>query len=69
MSQLQLMLLSDFDILIQFPYTAAQANLLVSELFFIACHYSDKLLSGLGGRPKICTWMNQNHESTLPLIY
>ena len=37
---------SDFDILIEFPYTAAQANLLVCELFFIVRHYSDKLLSG-----------------------
>ena len=39
------LLLSDFDILMAgyFLYTRAQANLLVYELFFIACHYSDKL--------------------------
>ena len=53
------MLLSDFDIMMQFPYTAEQANLLVSELFFIACHYSDKLLSGLGGRQKIIMYMDE----------
>ena len=27
------------------------------------------LQSGSRGRPKICTWMNQNHETTLPLIH
>ena len=39
--RLQSMLLNDFDILMayKFPYTAAQANLLVSQLFFTACHY------------------------------
>ena len=30
----------------QYPYIAAQADLLVSELFFIACHYSDELQFG-----------------------
>ena len=53
------MLLSDFDILMTdlFPYTAAQADLLVSELFFITYCYSEeeKIKFGLGGRPKICT--------------
>ena len=63
-----LLCLSDFDILMAglFPSTAAQANLLVSELFCIACHYSVKLQFGLGGRPTICIWMNQNHETALP---
>ena len=65
------MLLSAFDILLAgfFPYTAAQAGLIVFELLFIACHYSEKLQIGLEGRPKIRTWMNQNHETTLPLIH
>ena len=53
---LQSKLLGDFDILMTswFPYTAVQANLLVSELFFVACHHSEKLQFGLGCRPKIC---------------
>ena len=38
---------------IEESYSAVQANLLVSELFFIACHYSDKPQFGLESRPKI----------------
>ena len=59
MPRLQSLLLGDFDILIKFPYIATQADLLVSELFFIASHYSDKLLSGLGGRQKIIMYMDE----------
>ena len=42
---------------------------LFSELFFIACHHWDKLQYGLGSRPKMCTWRNQNHKTTLPLVH
>ena len=45
MPRLQSVLLSDFDILIEFPYTSVQADLPVSELFFIACHHSDSGLA------------------------
>ena len=51
------------------PILVAQANILVSELVFIACQYSDKFQLGLGGRLKICTQTKQIYQTTLSLIH
>ena len=66
-SRLQSMLLSDFDILISLY--CSTSKLTCFWAIFHRLRLLLKLQSGLGGRPKIYTWLNYNHETILPLIH